>query len=129
MRRYAAWALIWPVLAIAQPAAAEDLFSAISVPQATGYSDVAMTLDDTMLAAKQLASGLTKSTSRNGNTALILQVGSYNTAQVDQASGRNLAFVAQSGAFNTASVQQKGVSSQSIVVQRGTGNTALTTQR
>ena len=111
---------------------AADAFSAISVPQAAGYTQATMSVDDTMAVARQLSAAstaLSKAAPAEGNTASTVQFGSYNNAEIQQSGSRNVSFVAQSGFYNSAIVQQTGTAHQSMIVQKGVGNTAVVTQR
>lgn len=111
---------------------AADAFSATSVPQAVGYTDVRMSVEDTMAVAKQLSvasSSLPSASTADGNSAFIVQFGSYNNADLTQTGTRNVSFIAQNGYYNTAIAKQTGSGHQSMVVQKGVGNTAVVTQR
>jgi hypothetical protein len=108
---------------------AADAFSAVSVPQATGFIETTMSIDDTMAIAKRLSAALPKSTSTEGNTSFIVQNGGYNNAQLTQSGTRNVGFIVQSGYYNAAVVQQTGSGHQAFIAQQGIGNTAITRQR
>jgi hypothetical protein len=129
VRVFMLWVAILSFLGVSGVAQADELFSVVSVPQASGYSEAAMTIEDTMAAANQLAAVLPKVASNRGNSSAVLQFGSYNSAQVSQAGVRNVGLIAQYGQFNNAAIAQSGSNNQAVVLQRGTGNIAMVTQR
>lgn len=58
------------------------------------------------------------------DSALVLQVGHHNSAQITQHGIDKAARIAQVGAQNNASITQTGLADQAIAVQYGAGNSA-----
>lgn len=125
------WTIVASVLAALTGAKFANAADAVSVEQVSGYTQAAMTIDDTMATAKQLiaaSSAIMSKASSEGNSAYTLQFGSYNSAETMQAGARNVSFIAQDGYHNSAAVQQAGAGHQSMILQKGVGNTAVVSQ-
>lgn len=130
VRGQVGWAFVFLMCGFSGAAFAADAFSSVAVPQASGFTTTAMSMDDTMNEAKKLVAAMPKAIDvpGPGNASFILQNGSYNNAQVVQSGTRNVGLIAQNGYYNSAVIQQTGAGHQAFIVQHGVGNTAISTQ-